>query len=343
MSELDRVLASLNKKYGKAIINPADQIKYPAVQRLSTRSLSLDLELGGGYPCGRVIMVVGNESSGKTTLILHAIAEAQKEKKKVVFIDAEGTFDAEWAKVIGVDLSKLSIVLPDNGEQAADVLEAVVRSNDCALVILDSIAALMPKAELEISMEDDPERLGNKAQMLNRAMRRLTSALNEITEMGERNQTTIILLNQFREKIGIAYGNPEVIPGGKGIKFASSIILELRKGEWIEAERNGEKVKIGQQIKFKTSKNKTYSPLRTGSTYLYFDGDKKGQLDKTQEIYTYGKLLGLIKVDGQMTYFGDKKIRGADAAIDFLREDLKLQEKLEKEIRQRYLKTNEEK
>lgn len=338
MSDLDNLLKDLNKKFGKPIMNQADKIVYPAVTRISTRSLALDLETGGGLPCGRIVMIVANESAGKTTLVLHAIAEAQAQGLKVAFIDAEGTFDAVWAKLIGVDLAKLIVAVPDNGEQAADILEALLRTNEVGLIVLDSIAALMPKAELEKSMEDDPEKLGNKAQMLNRAMRRVTSALNELSESGERNKTSVILLNQFREKIGIAYGNPEVIPGGKGIKFASSIILELRKGEWIESEVNGEKVKIGQQIKFKTLKNKTFAPLRTGSTYLYFDGPKKGQLDKAQEIFNYGKLLGIIKVEGQMTYLEDKKLRGEAQAVEYLRDNMKLQEKLEKDIRKVYLK-----
>jgi len=338
MSELDKMLANLNKQYGKPVINQANKIIYPSIQRLSTRSVSLNCELGGGIPFGRITMIVANESAGKTTLVLHMIAEAQAQEKRVVFIDAEGTFDCEWAKLIGVNLDKLTIAIPDNGEQAIDILETVVRSNECGLVVLDSVASLMPKAELDISMEESPEKLGNKAQLLNRAVRRLTSALNEINEMGERNKTAIVLLNQFREKIGIAYGNPETVCGGKGIKFASSIILELRKGEWIEEEKNGEKIKIGQQIKFKTSKNKTFSPLRTGSTYLFFDGTNKGKLDIAQEIYNYSKLLGLIKIEGQMAYIDDKKLRGQDNAIQYLRDNIKTQKKLEKEIYRMYLK-----
>ena len=338
MSELDNVLKQLNKKYGKAILNQADQIKYVAVERIPTGSLSLDLELGGGIPHGRITMMVANESAGKTTLALKIVAEAQKKGLNVVWVDAEGTFDASWATLLGVDLKKLTIAIPDVGEQAADIIEAVVRSKDCGLVILDSIAALMPKAELDASMEDDPERLGNKAQMLNRAMRRLTSALNEIDEMGERNGTSILLINQFRQKIGVAYGNPEVMTGGTGIKFASSIIVELRRGQWIEEDKNGEKVKIGQEIKFKTSKNKTFSPLRTGITTLYFSGPLKGKIDTAKETYIYGKLLGLIKVEGQMSYIDDKKLRGEDNAVAYIRETPKTQERLEKEIRKLFLK-----
>lgn len=342
MSELDKVLGDLNKKYGKPIISQADEIKYPSIQRISTSSLALDLELGGGIPCGRVTMIVANESAGKTTLACNIIVEAQKQGKRVVFIDVEGTFDAEWAKAIGVDLSKLHIAIPDNGEQAMDILEDVLRTNECGLVILDSVAALMPKSEIESSMEDDLEKLGNKAVMLNRAMRKLTSALNEMDELGERNNTSVILLNQFREKIGIAYGNPEVIPGGKGIKFTSSIILELRKGGWIEETRNGEEIKVGQEVKFKTLKNKTFTPFRSGLMYLYFDGPTKGKFDKANEIYNYGKLSGIIKIDGQMTYLEDKKLRGEDNAVKYLRDNTKLQEKLEKEIRRMYLKGKDE-
>lgn len=339
MNDLDKVLASLNKKFGKAILNNADAIKYPALERIPTGSLSVDLETGGGIPRGRITMTVANESTGKTVLALKTAAEAQKLGLRVVFIDAEGTFDVGWAKTLGVDTSKLVIAIPDVGEQACDILEAVVRSGDCGLVILDSIAALMPKAELDISMEDDPEKLGNKAQMLNRAMRRLTSAINAIDEMGERNKTAIFLVNQFREKIGIAYGNPEVIPGGKGIKFASSIILELRKGAWIEETRDGEEVKIGQEIKFKTAKNKTYMPLRTGLTYFYFDGVRKGQFAREREVYTYARLLGLIQETGKAVFeIEGKKLRGEDNVTAYLLENPKLMEKLEREITQHYLR-----
>ena len=350
MSELDKVLASLNKSYGKAIINKADEIKYPAVTRLSTGSLSLDLELGGGIPCGRVTMIVANESAGKTTLVCHMIVEAQKLGRRVVFIDAEGTFDPVWAACIGVDLSKLTIAVPDVGEQAVDILEAVVRSNECDLIILDSVAALMPAAELDKPMfeasktgegEATIEQIGNKAVMLNRGVRRLTSALNEITMMGERNKTSVILINQFREKIG-GYGNPEVIPGGKGIKFLASIILELRKplgkDGWMEEERNGETVKIGHEIRFKTLKNKTFAPFRTGVTYLYFDGAMKGQLDRSREVFMYAKLIGLIDAKGQWIVIEGKKLQGQDNAIAYLRENKPVQDKLEADIRQHYLK-----
>lgn len=338
MGNLDKILESLNKKFGKAIINQADEIKYPAVERISTGSLAIDIEIGGGLPRGRITMVVGNESSGKTALILKTIAQAQKKGLKCVFIDAEGTFDKEWAEKLGVDTKELVLAIPDIGEQACDILEAVVKSGDCGLVVLDSVAALMPKAELDISMEDDPEKLGNKAQMLNRAMRRLTAAINTIDELGERNKTAIVLINQFREKIGIAYGNPEVVCGGKGIKFASSIILEVRKGAWIEETVNGEEVKRGQEIKFKTSKNKTYAPLRSGLTYFYFDGPHKGEIRRAKEVYAYGRLIGLIKETGKAIFeIEGKKLRGEDNVVEYLEANPKYMEKLEQEIRDRYL------
>ena len=357
MSELDETLKKLNKRYGKPIIAQADEIVFPKVTRLSTGSLAIDLELGGGIPFGKVTMIVANESAGKTTLATHMIVEAQKLGKRVVFIDVEGTFDREWAKTIGVDLSKLTVAIPDIGEQAIDILEGVVRSNEAGLVILDSIAALMPTAEINKPMvdvaqngdyESSPEQIGDRALMLNRAVRKLVCALNAINELGERNQTAVVLINQFREKVNAQRGaNPEVIPGGKGIKFVSSIILELRrltgKDTWITEIQNGEEIKIGQTVNFLTQKNKTFCPYRKGSTQLYFDGPMKGQFDRASEIYNYGVLLNLIKVEGQMTYLDDKKLRGRDNAVHHLRENLKTQEKLEKEIRRVYLKTSEEK
>jgi recombination protein RecA len=338
MSDLDIVLAGCNKHYGKPIINKASGIKFPETGRISSGSLAFDLESGGGYARGKINMLIATESAGKTSLALKAVVEAQKQKLRTVFVDVEGTFDNAWAKHLGVDLDKLDVALPENGEQAMDIVEAVVGTDDCGLIVLDSIAALCPKIELEESMEDAPEKLGNKATLLNRSMRRLVAVLNKISENGERNQTTILLINHFRFKIG-AYGPPETYPGGQGIKQNSSIIAELRRGnsgEWIEEERNGEKVRIGQMIKFKFSKNKTFTPFRTGSTCLYIDGPLKGQLDKSQEVYTYGALLGLIKVEGQMTYLDDKKLRGRDNAIQYLRENIKTQDRLEQEIRKAY-------
>ncbi|MEQ1678479.1 MAG: AAA family ATPase, partial [Chitinophagaceae bacterium] len=207
MSALDDVLKGLNKTYGKPVISQADKIIYPKLTRLSTGSLAIDLELGGGVPFGKVTMIVANESAGKTTLAINMIVEAQKLGKRVVFIDVEGTFDKDWAETIGVDLSKLHIAIPDVGEQAVDILDAVVQSNEAGLVILDSIAALMPAAELNKPMidvdskgeyESSPEQIGDRALMLNRAVRKLTSALNKINEEGERNQTAVVLINQFR-------------------------------------------------------------------------------------------------------------------------------------------------
>ena len=353
MSDLDEALKKLNKEWGKPIINRADEVKYAPVERLSTDSLALDLELGGGIPYGKVTMIVANESAGKTTLACHLIVQAQKKGQRVCIIDVEGTFDKAWAEIIGVDLHKLDLAIPEVGEQAVDILETFVRSNECGLVILDSLAAMMPASEMEKQMvetnmkgafEVNPEQLGDRATMLNRGVRRLTSALNEINEMGERNRTAVVLINQFRERVG-GYGNPEVIPGGKGIKFISSIILELKKplgkDGWIEEERNGELIKIGHEIRFKTQKNKTFCPFRTGTTYLYFDGPMKGQLDKIRDTYNYAKLLSLIDVKGQWIVIGDKKIQGEANAIKHLRDNPKIQEKLEKEIRQAYLKTSE--
>lgn len=347
---LDKILASLNKRYGKAVINNADEIKYPALERIRTGSLAIDVEIGGGIPRGRVTMIVANESAGKTTLALHIIKQAQKQEGRILFVDAEGTFDPEWAKTIGVDLTKLIVAVPDVGEQAADIIEAGIRSNECSLIVLDSIAALQPAAELDKPMiesnrdgghESSPEQIGDRALMLNRAVRRLTSALNAITEQGERNSTAVILLNQFRLKIG-GYGNPETIPGGLGIKFMSSIILELRKpggkDGWIEEDRNGEPVKIGQEVRFKTQKNKTYCPFRTGTTYLMFDGPMKGQIDTIKELYTYGRLLGLISETAQAVFSIDgKKFRGQKQVEEYLRVNPKYCEQLENDIRERYL------
>lgn len=338
MSDLDKVLGNLKKKFGAATINPADKIIYPAVKRIPTGSLSLDLEIGGGLPRGKVVMIPANESVGKTTIALHMVAKAQKLKYKAAFIDVEGTFDKDWAKKIGVDLSTLLLAKPDSGEMALEILESLVETNEVDLIILDSLAALIPKAELDKSLFDDPQKMCERAVLLGRSITRLAAILNKLSDKLEANETCVVLLNQLREKPGVMYGNPEVIPGGKAIKFFSSIIINLTKGKWLEIGKDPNKMKIGQEIKLYTSKNKTFVPFKRGVMYLYFEGEKMGTLDQIQELFTYGKLLNIIQQSGHFYVIEGTKINGADAAMQYLKDNPKTAEKIEKEVRERYLK-----
>ena len=359
MSELDDALKKYNSLFKKPIVATASDFKYAEIDRISFGDLALDIETGGGVPRGKVTMIVGNESTGKTTLTMHLIKQAQKLPGNVLFIDVEGTFDPAWAKTIGIDLDRLKLAVPDVGEQAVDILELATRSNECSLIILDSIAAMMPAAEISkpmVKMKQDgdyeavAEQIGDRATMLNRGVRRLTSALNEITELGERNSTAIVLLNQFREKIGVMNANNEVIPGGRGIKFVSSMIMELRRpvsDGWMVVEREGREDekdstvqdKIGQHIRFRTLKNKTYVPFRSGTSYLYFDGPRKGQLDVEREVYVYSRLLGLLNETGKAVFKIDGKVlRGEDQVINYLMENPRSMKDLETQIRARYLK-----
>ena len=338
MSDLDKVLANLKKKFGTASINPADKITYAAVKRIPTGSLSLDLEMGGGLPRGKVVMIPANESVGKTTVALHMVASAQKNKCKAAYIDVEGTFDKEWAKKIGVNLSDLLLSKPDSGEMALEILESLVETNELDLIVLDSLAALIPKAELDKSLFDDPQKMCERAVLLGRSVTRLAAILNKLSDKLEANETCVVLLNQLREKPGVMYGNPEVIPGGKAIKFFSSIIVNLTRGKWLEIGKDPNKVKIGQEIKLYTSKNKTFVPFKRGVMYLYFEGDKMGKLDQIQELFTYGKLLNLIQQSGHFYVVDGVKINGADATMKYLEDNPKIAEKIEKTIRERYLK-----
>lgn len=329
MSELDDVIKSLNKRYGQDEIIKGDEIDSLIIERIPTGSLSLDIELGGGLPTGRLVEIFGREMSGKTTVALLTIAEAQKVNKECAWIDLEGAYDPAWATALGVNIKRLYLARPDSGEKACDILDALVRSGKVGVVVLDSVAALIPQSDIDTSM-DDPERLGNKAQMVGRIIRKLQSALNmKVGEDKIPNDCLVICINQIREKIGIAYGNPETTPGGLALKFYASVRLELRRGEWIELD---DKTKIGQEVKFKVAKNKTAPPMRTGSFTLYFDGEKKATIDNILEVLNYSLLKGIIKLSGKTYTIFDKKVVGKSELLNYLHENKDIAKKLKNEL-----------
>lgn len=324
------VVKLLNKKFGSDIIQPAVAMKGLKVERISTGSISVDVETGGGLPKGRLVEIYGKESSGKTYVSLKTVAEAQKEGRKVLWIDAEGVFDAEWAKKLKVNLELLEIAKPETLEQTGTILDAATRSRKYSVIVLDSVAALLPEEDLIKSM-DEHERMGNRAILMNRTVRKLQSALNT-TEDGKKNDTLLIFINQIREKIGIMYGNPETTTGGLGIRFCASIRLELRRSELIKEKDQV----IGVTIKFKTAKNKTFTPLKKGQFIIYTTGEKAGQIDRVDEIFRYGIISGVIEHSGKTYIIDGHKLLGQENARAYLRENPKLIDKLYKELQRVY-------
>jgi len=330
--QLDEVLGKLKKKYGAAIVR-GSEIRSIELDRVSTGSLALDIETGGGLPFGRICELYGLESAGKSTLAMKVVANVQKLGKPVVWIDAEGVFDGEWAKLLGIDLDKLTLAKPQTGEEAGDILVSVVQSGECGMVVLDSVGSLMPAMEQEKSMADEPERVGGIAALMTRLVKRTTSSLNTYDADDKWNNCLVLLLNQIREKIGIAYGNPERAPGGHAIQHACSIIVRLRRGDWIESElEGGDKVKIGHAIRFRTEKNKTFPPYRESQVNFYFSGDLKGQFDTVEEVMRYGELRGIINVAGRTYQYGELKAVGRENFLGILRADKKLVEKIKGEV-----------
>lgn len=333
MGDLDEVLQKLKKKYGPSLVVSASDIKVVECERASTGSFALDLELGGGLPFGRIIEFFGKESSGKTTMALKVVASVQKMGKRAVFIDVESSFDPKWAKLMGVDMEKLTLSQPETAEEALEVLEAVLRSGECGIVVLDSIAAIQPAADLEKSM-DEPDRVGSRATLLTRSMARLLSALNTYNEEGEFNNCMVLLINQIRYKIGVRWGNPETTPGGMAVRHAAHVRVKLVHGSWIEQEHEltGEKEKVGHTIRFRTEKNKTYVPFKEGEFTLLFTGDMKGQVDTVEEVSRYGQQYQVINVSGKTYTYEDVKAVGRPKFIGLLREQPKLVTKIKKDV-----------
>lgn len=317
---LKSVLDKIEKTFGKgSIMNMASQ-EIEDIEVIPTGSLNLDIALGvGGYPKGRIVEIYGPESSGKTTLAIHAIAECQKQGGFAAIIDAENAFDRSYAEALGVDLSKLWISQPDTGEQALDIAENLIRSSAMDLIVIDSVAALTPKGEIEGDMGEN--RVGLHARLMSQALRKLAGIIN-------RTKTTCIFINQLREKIG-AYGNPETTTGGNALKYYASVRLDIRKSTPIK-DADGEV--IGNLTKVKVAKNKVAPPFRRAEFDIMF-----GQgISKVGEIVDIGAELDIIRKSGSWYSYDDTKLgQGRDKAIEVLNENPDLLELIENQIHER--------
>ena len=319
MKALQAAMAKIEKDYGKGSIMKLGDEKIENVEVIPTGSLGLDIALGvGGYPRGRIIEIYGPESSGKTTLAIHAIAEVQKNGGIAAFIDAEHAFDRFYAEKLGVDVDNLYISQPDNGEQALEIADQLIRSSAIDLIIIDSVAALTPKKEIEGDMGDSA--VGLHARLMSQALRKLTSTISK-------TKTTCIFINQLREKIGVSFGNPETTTGGNALKFYASVRLDIRKSTPI---KDGETV-LGNLTKVKVVKNKVAPPFRkTEFDIMFGEG-----ISKTGELVDLGVEHGIITKSGSWFSYGDQKLaQGRDAVKNLLADNPELCEELEAKIKQ---------
>ena len=314
----DALLREIQNKFGEGAMMKLGSAPKVDVGVVPTGSLGLDAALGvGGLPRGRIVEIFGPESSGKTTLTLHVIAEAQKMGGICAFIDAEHAMDPEYAKKLGVNINELLISQPDNGEQALEITESIVRSGKVDVVVIDSVAALTPKDEIEGDM--GAQHVGKQARLMSQALRKLTA-------IAHKSQTVIIFINQIRMQIGVMFGNPETTPGGKALKFYSSVRIDIRK---IAQIKKGDDV-VGARTKVKIVKNKVAAPFKTTEfDIMYNEG-----ISREGELLALGEKFKLVTKSGTSYSYGEEKLgRGYDAARTYLRENKKAGDKLEKAIR----------
>jgi len=318
LKALQLTLDKLDKTYGKGTVMKMGDKAIEEVETISSGSLGVDLALGvGGYPKGRIIEIYGPESSGKTTLTLHAIAEAQKAGGIAAFIDAEHAFDRNYAEKLGVDIENLIISQPDNGEQALEIAENLIRSGAIDIVVIDSVAALTPKSEIEGEMGDS--KMGLHARLMSQALRKLTGTISK-------TNCTVFFINQLREKIGVMFGNPETTTGGNALKFYASVRLDIRRSTQI---KDGENV-LGNRTKVKIVKNKVAPPFKVAEfDIMYGEG-----ISKTGEILDLAVEFEIIKKAGSWFSYGDTKLgQGRDAVKTLIKDNPELADELEEKIK----------
>ena len=318
---LEAVLADIEKQFGKGSVMKLGDNKHQQIDTISSGSLSLDIALGiGGYPKGRIIEIYGPESSGKTTFALHAIAEAQKLGGRAAFIDAEHSLDPNYAAALGVNTDDLLLSQPDNGEQALEICEALVRSGAINIIVIDSVAALVPQAEIEGEMGDS--HVGLQARLMSQALRKLSGIINK-------TNTIAIFINQLREKVGVMFGNPETTPGGRALKFYASVRLDIRRAEQIKL---GTDI-IGNKTSVKVVKNKMAPPFKNCVVdIMYGEG-----VSLEGEIVDLATEAGIIDKSGAWySYNGEKIGQGKENVKELLKKDTKLKDELYKKVRKHY-------
>jgi recombination protein RecA len=317
--QVDITVKEIQEKYGEGSIMRLGEVGKVDVDVIPTGSISLDLALGvGGIPRGRVIEVYGPESAGKTTLALHIVAEAQKAGGIAAYVDAEHALDPEYAKKIGVKIDQLLISQPDTGEQALDILESLVKTGSVDVVVVDSVAALTPRAEIEGEM--DQQHVGAQARLMSHALRKLTAIV-------AKSKTTVIFLNQLRQKIGIMFGNPETTPGGLALKFYSSVRIEIRRAAQIQA---AEKI-VGNRVKIKIVKNKVAPPFRTCEfDILYNEG-----ISRYSDVVNSGVRYGVLTKAGSWFNYGETRLgQGVEGSRQFLKDNPKVEREIVTKIKE---------
>lgn len=318
---LEKAMTAIEKQYGKGSVMRLGEQQHVNVDVIPTGSMALDLALGiGGIPRGRIIEIYGPESSGKTTLALHILAEAQKMGGIAAFVDAEHALDPVYAKNLGVNTDELIISQPDTGEQALEITESLVRSNALDVVVIDSVAALVPKAEIEGEMGDS--HMGLQARLMSQGLRKLTGAINK-------SKTSVIFINQLREKIGVMFGNPETTTGGRALKFFTSVRLDIRR---IDIIKKGDEM-IGNRVRVKVVKNKVAPPFKQAEFDIMYG---KG-ISKIGNLLDVATDLKIVDKAGAWYSYGDQRLgQGREKAKDFLEENLDLSREIEGKIRQAF-------